>query len=184
MSDLPTIEEAVDEIGFEWPRNGKLECPKHSDSDASLHLYPDSFYCFSCGATGDGIGLVALYSGEDVRRLLARRGGGRSERRATRGLSKTDVTRAVFRKRRELSYWWFDQISAAYAESYDWALLRAVDLWSEVFQDLDDQILGAGTYDEKLAPYQAEAAIDGLETKLKAALPLEQAEGKRTKDVT
>lgn len=178
------MEEAVDEIGYDWPRNGKLECPKHSDTDASLHLYPDSFYCFSCGATGDGIGLVALYTNQDVKRLLRERSeGGPSQRRATVGLKRSDVTREVFRQRRELDHWWFDRISEAYKNSYDWALVRAVELWSEVFQDLDDKLLGAGFYEEKLAPYQAEAELRRMRTLLESALPLEIAEGKRTKDV-
>ncbi len=183
MNDLPTMQQAVEEIGYEWPRTGKLECPKHSDTDGSLHLYTDSYYCFSCGATGDGIGLVALYTNQDVRRLLAQRGGGVVQRQATRGMSRTDVTREVFRQRRALEHWWFDQISLAYVDAYDWALLRAIDLWSGVFQDLDDQILGAGFYDEKLAPYAAEAAISGLRMRLEKVLPFEQAEGRRTKDV-
>lgn len=184
MADLPTMEEAVEEVGFEWPRNGKLECPKHSDTDGSLHLYPDSWYCFSCGATGDGIGLVALYTNRDVRRLLVERGGRRIERQATKGLTKSDVTREVFRQRRELEHWWFDRISEAYAGSYPWSLVRAVDHWSMVFQDLDDQILGAGFYEEKLPPYLAEAAIGKLRTQLEKALPFEVAEGERTKDMT
>lgn len=182
---LPTIEEALDEIGVEMPRNRKLECPKHEDATASLHLYEDSWYCFSCGLHGDGIGLVAHFTDQDVRRLLAQRSTGRVERKATKGLSLTAVSREVQRQRRDLHNWWFDKIAAAYAESYEWALLRAVDLWGQVFRDLDEQILAKGMWlgGEKPTPYEAERLIHQLRRRLDAALPLEIAEGKRTKDI-
>ena len=182
---LPTLEEAVEEVGFEFPRTRKLECPKHEDKTPSLHLYEDSWYCFACGAHGDGIGLVAHYTNQDVRRLLAQRGSGDIQRRATRGMSKTDVGRAVVRRRRELLHWWFGEISVAYADSKEWALLRAVDLWTDVFDELTDRITGTGLWDseEKLPPYEAEQAIDELRLLLEQALPMEQAEGVRTLDV-
>ena len=34
-------------------------CPFHNDKTPSLKLYPDHFYCFGCGETGDGTGFVA-----------------------------------------------------------------------------------------------------------------------------
>lgn len=183
MAGLPDIDEALDELGIALPRSRKLECPKHEDKTASLHVYEDSWYCYSCGLSGDGIGLVALFTGQDVRRLLAQRGDGRTHRVATRGLSKTDVARNVQRERRALEHWWFDQISAAYAESSDWALLRAIDLWSQVFQDLDEQIIGKGAWldEDKPAPYQAEGMIRQLRKRLELALPLEIQEGERTR---
>lgn len=182
MARLPTIEEALDEIGEEMPRDRKLECPKHSDSDASLHLYEDSWYCFSCGKSGDGLGLIAHYTNQDVRRLLAQRGGG-SRRQATRGMSLTEVARSVQRERRALEHWWFDQISAWYADSYDWALMRAIEVWSDVFRDLDEQILGKGMYlgEDKPAPYEAEQMIAALRTKLEGVVSLEQKEAERTR---
>lgn len=182
MSRLPTIEEALDEIGEPMPRTRKLECPKHEDKTASLHLYEDSFYCFSCGMHGDGLGLVALFTNQDVRRLLAQRGDG-DVRRATRGLSLTAVSREVQRQRRALHNWWFDQMGQAYADSEQWALLRAVDLWGQVFQDLDEKILGKGAWlgEEKPSPHEAEQMIKACRRLLDAALPLEIAEGQRTK---
>ena len=182
MTKLPTIEEAVDELGLTVGRDRKIECPKHEDKTASLHLYDDDYYCFSCGATGDGIGLVALFTDQDVRRLLAQRGGERPRRQATKGMSKTEVAASVHRQRRALEHWWFDTVSAAYAEAYDWALIRAIDLWSDVFRDLDERISGLGWWaDEKPAPYESEELIRQLRGRLEQALPLEQSEGERTK---
>lgn len=184
MSDLPTIEEALDEVGLELPRSRKLECPKHEDKTPSIHVYEDSWYCYSCGLSGDGIGLVALYTNQDVRRLLAQRGGERPRRMATRGLSKTDVARSVQTDRRALEHWWFDEISKAYAGSHQWALERAIDLWSQVFQDLDEKILAKGAWldEDKPAPFEAEEMIRQLRTRLEGVLPLEQAEGQRTEN--
>ena len=34
-------------------RSGKVLCPAHDDHTPSCHIYPDSWYCFSCGANGD-----------------------------------------------------------------------------------------------------------------------------------
>ena len=184
MARLPTIEEALDEIGEPMPRDRKMECPKHEDKTASLHLYEDSWYCFSCGLHGDGIGLVAHYTNQDVRRLLAQRGDG-DMRKATKGLSLTAVSREVQRQRRALHNWWFDQISVAYADSEEWALLRAVDLWGQVFRDLDEKILGKGMWlgEDKPPPHVAERLIQQLRGDLVRALPLEVAEGKRTRSI-
>lgn len=33
-------------------------CPFHNDSNPSMKLYPDHYYCFGCGAHGDVIDLV------------------------------------------------------------------------------------------------------------------------------
>ena len=181
---LPTLEEAVDEIGIPFPRDRKLECPKHEDKTGSLHLYEDSFYCFSCGATGDGIGLVALFTNQDVRRLLAQRGEGRSYRMATKGMSKTDVARSVQAGRRDLEHWWFDRIAEAYKDSQLWALERAIDMWSQVFDDLARRLSGKELFDgeEKPSAYVAEQQIAALRKQLETVLPLEVAEGERTRE--
>ena len=34
-------------------------CPFHNDNTPSLKIYPDHFYCFGCGESGDGTGFVA-----------------------------------------------------------------------------------------------------------------------------
>jgi len=35
--------------------DGKICCPFHEDGTPSLHVYPDHFHCFGCGAHGDHI---------------------------------------------------------------------------------------------------------------------------------
>ena len=58
-----TTEEALAELELEVPWTKKLSCPKHSDSDPSLHIYDGDkgWYCFSCLQGGDGWDLLSLY---------------------------------------------------------------------------------------------------------------------------
>lgn len=69
----PTLRQAVEQhLGMTWPRHKKLHCPAHPDKSPSLHLYEntDSYYCFACGATGDGVGLISHFTGQPVGDLL------------------------------------------------------------------------------------------------------------------
>ncbi len=34
-------------------KSSKTRCLWHDDTNPSLHIYPDGFYCFACGASGD-----------------------------------------------------------------------------------------------------------------------------------
>ena len=42
---------------------GKICCPFHADSTPSLHIYPDHFHCFGCGARGDHIDWLMIIDG-------------------------------------------------------------------------------------------------------------------------
>jgi hypothetical protein len=70
------IEDALERAGKTVPRNGKLHCPAHNDKTPSLHLYPrtNSWTCFSCMRNGDGYGLYALLTGQDVADVLRSNG--------------------------------------------------------------------------------------------------------------
>ena len=61
--------------GLKTSRNGMALCPFHNDTNPSMKLYDDHFYCFACGAHGDVIDLTAKLLGlnfaEAVRRLAA-----------------------------------------------------------------------------------------------------------------
>ena len=180
---LPTLEEALQELGLELPASRKLQCPTGGDSDPSLHLYDDSFYCFHCAKSGDGIGLIALYTGQDVRALVAQRGGGRRQdyRLSTKGLKRYDVERSVYRRYQELHHYWFDQLQAIYAEAHDWALIRAIDLYSQMFDDLRDQLLGSGFYEDAPAPFEADQLIDALRARLESVEAAERLEARRVR---
>ncbi len=51
------------------PRCNKISCPWHQDKTPSMHIYPDGFKCYSCGAYGDGTAFVAKLFG--IRHLEA-----------------------------------------------------------------------------------------------------------------
>lgn len=44
--------------GFTPNRSGFIHCPFHVEKTASLKIYPDSFYCYGCGASGSQIDFV------------------------------------------------------------------------------------------------------------------------------
>ncbi|KKL56244.1 hypothetical protein LCGC14_2247350 [marine sediment metagenome] len=175
--------EALEELGLELPASRKLQCPTGGDTDPSLHVYDTSFYCFHCQKSGDGIGLIALYTGQDVRTLVAQRGGNRHHnyRLSTKGLKRHDVERSVYRRYQELHHYWFDQLQTIYAEAHDWALLRAIDLYSQMFDDLRDQLLGSGFYEATPSPFEADQLIDALRARLESVVDAERLEARRVR---
>ena len=58
-----TVRQAAEHYGLEVGRNGMTRCPFHDDRHPSLKLNESYFYCFGCGATGDGIDFVARLFG-------------------------------------------------------------------------------------------------------------------------
>jgi hypothetical protein len=67
--------EIVRAEGFEIMKHGrlfKILCPFHPDRNPSLVLYQDSqrFFCFACGARGDGIAFVKKLRGLSFREAL------------------------------------------------------------------------------------------------------------------
>jgi len=128
-----------------------------------------------------GIGHTsALYTNQDVRALVAQRGGGgwHHKRAATRGLSRHEVARAVYRRYQEVHNWWFREIGKVYAHSPDWLLLRKIDLWSQAFDEIRDRLLGHNGFEDDgpMKPFEAEPLVDGFRAELEQALPYEQAE--------
>jgi hypothetical protein len=77
-----TTFDALQILGLRWPRSGKMSCPLHKDKTPSLQLYQDSYYCFSCSATGDAYGLIAILTGQHINEVL-REHGSRSKQRAS-----------------------------------------------------------------------------------------------------
>ena len=49
--------------GLQISRSGMACCPFHDDKTPSFKIYPDHFYCFGCGESGDGTGFVAKLFG-------------------------------------------------------------------------------------------------------------------------
>lgn len=91
-----TLEEALNILDLSWPRGNKLRCPAHEERTPSLHLYSktNSFYCFSCGATGDAYGLIALATGRDIVEVLRQYGDGQEGKPARPKVSRRDMVEA------------------------------------------------------------------------------------------
>ena len=53
-----TIRQVGEMYGMEPDRHGMVCCPFHSDSDPSMKLNDNYYYCFGCGANGDAIALL------------------------------------------------------------------------------------------------------------------------------
>jgi DNA polymerase len=43
--------------------DGKILCPFHADTTPSLHIYPDHYHCFACGAHGDHLDWLMMVEG-------------------------------------------------------------------------------------------------------------------------
>ena len=54
-----TVKDAAEHYGLDVSRTGKCSCPFHDDDEPSMKLNEDFYYCFSCGAGGDIIDLMA-----------------------------------------------------------------------------------------------------------------------------
>ena len=53
-----TVRQVGEMYGMEPDRHGMVCCPFHSDSDPSMKLNDNYYYCFGCGANGDAIALL------------------------------------------------------------------------------------------------------------------------------
>lgn len=54
------MSDVLEHYGF-TVRRGLMLCPFHSEKTPSFKVYPDSFYCFGCGAGGDVIRFVSMF---------------------------------------------------------------------------------------------------------------------------
>jgi DNA polymerase len=59
------IEAPLAELIAEPVVDGKICCPFHSDATPSLHIYPDHYHCFVCGAHGDQVDWLMRVEGMD-----------------------------------------------------------------------------------------------------------------------
>lgn len=64
--------DAARQYGLTVHRNGMALCPFHNDTNPSMKLYDDHFYCFACGAHGDVIDLSAKLLGLSLTEVIHR----------------------------------------------------------------------------------------------------------------
>ena len=65
VKEAVTVRQAAEYYGLKINRNHMICCMFHNDRHPSMKLNEDYFYCFSCGASGDVIALVAELFGID-----------------------------------------------------------------------------------------------------------------------
>lgn len=63
VKEAVTMRQAADYCGLQVNQKGLCICPFHQDKNPSMRIYPNGkgFYCFTCGAGGDQIKLVARF---------------------------------------------------------------------------------------------------------------------------
>ena len=64
---LATPMRAAQRYGYCVERSGMIRYPFHDDSNPSMKLYDDHYYCFGCGADGDVIDFVSRLYGLDAK---------------------------------------------------------------------------------------------------------------------
>lgn len=66
--------EVCERLGLSIRRQGgstKALCPFHSDTNPSLEIYPDHYYCYSCHASGDLFSLISKIKSIDFSEALS-----------------------------------------------------------------------------------------------------------------
>lgn len=69
------MEEIARKYGAIPNRSKMIVCPFHKDRTPSMKLYPQSFYCFGCGATGDIFTYIEKLTGMTFREVYEMLGG-------------------------------------------------------------------------------------------------------------
>lgn len=74
IKEKVTVPQATEYYGIK-SRNGMCSCFEHTDRHPSMKLYNKNYHCFSCGAHGDVVALVAsifgISMGEAAKRINA-----------------------------------------------------------------------------------------------------------------
>lgn len=171
-----TMEDALEKLGLDWPRSSKMRCPAHDDKTPSLHLYRDkgderggSFYCFSCGRSGDAIGFIALMTGEDVKLVYARQMEGQLPREFSkdrpRKLTPYQQRSLLRRRMHQLNAWFFPKLRRLIDVDDDAQLEEHLYYWAFQYEDLKERV-----FDEGVPPAEVDGDIDALERRMQRAL--------------
>ena len=69
-----TVRQVGEMYGMEPDRHGMVCCPFHSDSDPSMKLNDNYYYCFGCGAGGNVFTFLMEYENLTFPEALAQLG--------------------------------------------------------------------------------------------------------------
>ncbi len=82
----------------------------------------------------------------------------------------------MLRKYRQINSWFFNELHLIYRDAPLPLLLRALEIWCDVFDDKRDWLVSQGVWDgeEPPAPYVAEKSLDEFKAHLVGAVEIER----------
>ena len=75
IKKLYSMRDILARYGMHPNRAGFIRCPFHKEKTASMKIYPDTYYCFGCGAHGDIFSFVSAMDGLSFREAFLELGG-------------------------------------------------------------------------------------------------------------
>jgi len=151
-----TCDEALAVLGKERPRDNKLSCPSGHQTPGgtpSLHVYDDSFYCFSCGKSGDAYGLIAFYTGKDIKDVLREYGDQNYGGGETVVSTRADMMHSVYAEWQEFNRTYWPALNSAAIGGGVTHLLDAVDRASWIQYELWGGTLSLRHLDDTMTPH-------------------------------
>lgn len=177
-----TSEEALEQLGLTLPFSRKLSCPKHSDTEPSLHVYPGDkgAYCFACNEGGDGWWLLSWFTGTPISQLKRDAG---INPNAPRARSRWQIIADIQAEARSMTYdYHHNAMTIAHGRDYemwratyggkDRASLKVPSLVEETAHRAESLYpnLFAKEVDEEVSPRELERDLDGLRQLYEASI--------------
>lgn len=102
---MVSMRDVLGRYGIDVGRGGFISCPFHSEKTASCKIYPDSFYCFGCGAGGDVLDFVMRMENCSFRAAIDRLDLGHVSFSAARQYRRKQRDAAKRREEQAEKYW-------------------------------------------------------------------------------
>lgn len=140
-----SMQSVVERFGFHPNRAGFITCPFHKEKTASMKIYKDSFYCFSCGASGDIFSFIQMMNDCSFKDAFFSLGGsyGRPTYQSKLSLYRAQKARETREKKKrrirqkvELNNMLIDIYRASVARSAPFS-----DEWCESYNALQKQLV-------------------------------------------
>jgi len=176
-----TIFDALQTLGLRWPRSGKMSCPLHKDRTPSLQLYQDSYYCFSCSATGDAYGLIAIVTGQHINKVL-REYGSKSKQRASSATLKMVGPQAmeamVYRAWQDTNRLVYRRLHEVFGDFQTQVLVDEIERMGIRLDELLSYLLSRDEWEEQPRPAVRDALDAITQAEIEALAYLDEREAK------
>lgn len=83
IKKMYSMRDILARYGMHPNRAGFIRCPFHKEKTASMKIYPDTYYCFGCGAHGDIFSFVSAMDGLSFREAFLELGGTYQQKKET-----------------------------------------------------------------------------------------------------